>query len=232
MPDRSTTPLRKLMRETVLHVALIAGGAQMPALHFWRARCITLVEELMQAMRDAGYREAEVDEASLAQCVLLDDVTLRALPPARRNEWTRELLQVRFHDTRDGAATVRTRIDRALRGSARSPDLLELYRILLEPGFLEEARNDRQARRERAGKALATIWRNENPELALPPGDMVSEYGRKKGRQRRRLPWLEVLLLSGAAAVWFAADRHVDRALMSLTGEQPAQTEPAAGEVR
>jgi len=220
------------MRETVLHVALIAGGAQMPALHFWRARCITLVEELTQAMRDAGYREAEIDEASLAQCVLLDDVTLRALPPARRNEWTRELLQVRFHDTRDGAATVRIRIDRALRGSARSPDLLELYRILLEPGFLEEARNDRQARRERAGKALAAIWRNESPQSVLPSGDTVSEYGRRSGRQRRRLPWPAVLLLFGAAAVWFAADQHVNRALASLTGAVPVQADPAAGDGR
>src|SRR5579863_1338259 len=96
------TSLRVLLRDTALHVALLSSGAQIPATHSWRARCVALVEDLRQSMRDAGYLDAEIDEVSLAQCTLLDDVTLRALSAAQRGDWSRESLQVRFHDTQDG----------------------------------------------------------------------------------------------------------------------------------
>ena len=51
--------LRTMLRDIALHAALLAGGAELPPVHFWRARCITLVEELEQAMRDAGYPETQ-----------------------------------------------------------------------------------------------------------------------------------------------------------------------------
>ncbi|HEY1609251.1 MAG TPA: DotU family type IV/VI secretion system protein [Paraburkholderia sp.] len=112
-----TTPLRELLRDTVLHVALVAAGAEVPALHCWRARCITLVDELTQAMRDAGYGDALIDQVGFAQCVLLDEVTLRSLPAERRNEWSRELLQARYHDEAHTVDTVWAMIERAAAGS-------------------------------------------------------------------------------------------------------------------
>ncbi len=135
MLDSSVTSLRTLLRNTALHVALLTGGSQISTVHSWRARCISLVEELRQSMRDAGYLDLEIDEASLAQCTLLDDATLRALSAAQRGDWSRESLQVRFHDTQDGAEIVCERVDALLLGEYLTPESLELYRLLFELGF-------------------------------------------------------------------------------------------------
>ncbi|PXW24933.1 type VI secretion system protein ImpK [Paraburkholderia caballeronis] len=230
MRDRSTTPLRALLRDTVLHVALLAGGAQMPALHFWRARCITLVEDLMQAMRDTGYRDAEIDEASLAQCVLLDDVTLRALPPTRRNEWTRELLLTRFHPSRDGVAAVTERIGRVLRNPEPSRDWLELYRIVLEPGFAEGTQGDRQMQRKRIADALAAMWRDE--PSATTSDRTVRTFGSGRNDNRRRFAAGAAVLVLVAAAIWFMSDRHVGEAMKRMTAAASIDADPAAGESR
>jgi|GEM_PF-3577944 len=142
-----------LMRATALHAALLRGGAQIPAIHDWRARCSGLVETLRQVMREAGYPEARIDEVSLAQSVLLDELTLRVLPVTQHDEWSRESLQMRFHGLRDGASRVWARID-TLPGTGRHDRAaLQLYGILLELGF-SGGRADADACRRRVKSAV------------------------------------------------------------------------------
>lgn len=128
MSDSTVT----FLRPTVLHAALLRGGAELPAIHLWRARCATLVETLRQDMEDGGYPATDIDEVSLVQCVLLDELTLRALRPQQQGEWLRETLQARFHGLHDSVVNVRARIDEVLRGERHNRAALELYGALLE----------------------------------------------------------------------------------------------------
>lgn len=231
MREPLTPPLRELLRDTVLHLALIADGAGLPAPHCWRARCITLVDELTAAMRDAGYSDALIDEVGFAQCVLLDDATLRALPPERRNDWSRALLQARYQDNADRVDAARAMIERA----AGAPDplhaLRELHRILVQPEWFDDVRNNR---REAPGQPRANAARNLRDGTPRSARATTERPGEGRGSTERRRPrwrsqWAAALLPLTAAAVWFAAGAHVDRTLKQrLGGEVPVQVDPPA----
>ncbi|MGU3778289.1 DotU family type IV/VI secretion system protein [Burkholderia metallica] len=128
------TALRASLQETVLHVALLAQRASIPEIHVWRARCIGLVERLEQAMRDDGRASDVVRDVVIAQCTLLDEVTLRHLPAGRRDEWMRETLLFRFHRAHGGADRVGARTDTLPSGACSEAQLLNMYATLLEPG--------------------------------------------------------------------------------------------------
>ncbi|WP_207004147.1 DotU family type IV/VI secretion system protein [Trinickia mobilis] len=221
MLDSPATSLRALLRDTALHVALLTGGAQIPAVHSWRARCIALVDGLQQAMRDAGYLDAEIDEVSLAQCTLLDDVTLGALPAAQRGDWSRESLQVRFHDTQDGAEIVCERIDVLLLGEPLTPASLEMYRLVLELGF-KGGQAERESYRQRVSAALNKMGRLEDPEPMQTLAETAAAVVRDQGDTRRRLPtWGAIFAVAGAAVLWLLLDSHLDRSVARLPEPLP-----------
>ncbi|AOJ72701.1 MULTISPECIES: DotU family type IV/VI secretion system protein [Burkholderia] len=135
MPAQS---LRTLLQDTMLHIALLTEGARISRVHDWRARCIALVKQFEQAMQDGGYRGGVANELGLAQCVLLDEITMRSLSSEQQDEWLRELLQFRFHSTRDGLSKVRARVDRLLKMHSANAELLEMYSLFYELGLLED----------------------------------------------------------------------------------------------
>ncbi|HEY2021842.1 DotU family type IV/VI secretion system protein [Paraburkholderia sp.] len=149
-----SNPIATLMRPTALHAALLLGGAEIPALHVWRARCSALVETLRQAMEDVQCPAACIDEVSLAQSVLLDELTLRALPRSQHGEWSRESLQMRFHGLSDGASRVWQCIDALLDNGRHDRAALELYGVLLALGFCG-GRTDADACRRRVKLAVS-----------------------------------------------------------------------------
>lgn len=136
--DSSGAALRASLQETVLHIALLAQGASMPEVHAWRARCIGLVERFEQAMRDDGRASDVVRDVGIAQCMLLDEVTLRHLPAVRRDEWLRETLLFRFHRAHSGAARPGAQIDALLNGAGSEAALLNMYTALLGLGSSQE----------------------------------------------------------------------------------------------
>ncbi|MGF6969939.1 type VI secretion system protein ImpK [Paraburkholderia sp. WC7.3g] len=142
-----------LMRPTALHAALLSNGAEIPAIPFWRARCGTLVETLQQEMQDRTFPATDIQEVSLAQCVLLDELTLHALPSRQHEEWLRDPLQMRFHRVRDGAARVWERIDAVMDGGHQDLARLKFYSMLLGLGF-DGGREDANEHLERAKSAL------------------------------------------------------------------------------
>ncbi|MGV2293074.1 DotU family type IV/VI secretion system protein [Trinickia sp. YCB016] len=221
MLDSSVTSLRALLRNTALHVAMLTGGAQISAAHAWRARCITLVEDLRQSMRDAGYLDSEIDEASLAQCTLLDDITLRSLSAAQRGDWARESLQVRFHDTQDGAEIVCERIDAMLLGEHLTPESLELYRLMLELGF-KGGHAERDSYRQRVSAALNKMGRKEEtaPVQTLTETAIMLS-GPEKSSRRSWSTFGAALAVVGAAALWLAFNAYLDRSVSRLPDPLP-----------
>jgi type VI secretion system protein ImpK len=219
MLDSPVTSLRALLRDTALHVALLTGGAQISAVHSWRARCIALIEQREQAMRDTGYTVAEIDEVSLAQCTLLDDLTLRALSTSQRGDWSRESLQVRFHDTQDGAEIVCERIDTLLLGEHLTPVSFELYRLVLELGF-KGGQAERDSYRQRVLTALNKTERLEEPQFVQTLAETTVMMVPDQGGMRRRLSRLSIggaiFAMAGAAVLWLLLNAYLNHSVAHL----------------
>jgi type VI secretion system protein ImpK len=204
-----------LLRATALHVALLSSGASIPAVHLWRARCITLVEELRQAMQDAESPKTDLDEASLAQCVLLDELTLRVLPSASHGEWLREPLQVRFHGVQDGDKRVWERIDSSLRNGRQDRSALELYGIVLDLGF-DGGRDNTDAYRLRVRSMLDHGARSDDRKSGHVPVNSAtttvnpcppSHTSFAPGTSyMRRLACCAIVVAVAVALLWLASD--------------------------
>ncbi|NML34742.1 DotU family type IV/VI secretion system protein [Paraburkholderia antibiotica] len=208
-----------LLRATTLHAALLFSGAEILDVHSWRARCGTLVETLRQGMQDASYPAADIDEVSLVQCMLLDDLTLRVLSAQQRPEWLRESLQARFHGLHDGAARVWERIDVLLRDGCRDRGLLELYGIVLESSF-DGGRGHAGTSLQRMKAAQCRIERGEEAESA--PNQTVTVVATKNVAVPSRVVrthWMAgvvVVAMIAVGALWLAFDTHLNAAIGRL----------------
>ncbi|MBR8132161.1 DotU family type IV/VI secretion system protein [Burkholderia ambifaria] len=228
--DSSGAALRASLQETVLHVALLAQGASIPEVHAWRARCIGLVERLEQAMRDDGRAGDVVRDVGIAQCMLLDEVTLRHLPADRRNEWLRETLLFRFHHTHSVASRSAAQFGALLNGSYSEAPLLNIYTTLLglEPSH--------------QGEAVRAL-----PDAGCPVTSQVEPRTTSVGNEpTRRLPWparsvatvaarackpLRSILFATVAltVVWIFCDVSLRRAVERLPDSGPRVTQNSDG---
>ncbi|WP_233808498.1 DotU family type IV/VI secretion system protein [Paraburkholderia sp. HP33-1] len=175
-----------LMRATALHAALLSAGAQIPAIPFWRARCCTLVETLQQEMQDRTFPATDIREISLAQCVLLDELTLHALPSRQHEEWLRDPLQARFHGVRDGAARVWERIDAVVNGGRQDVARFEFYSVLLELGF-DGGRENVATYLERMKSALSS-HRRGTAVLSIPDSAETALFASNTGHTEQSNP--------------------------------------------
>ncbi|WP_080418553.1 DotU family type IV/VI secretion system protein [Burkholderia ubonensis] len=215
--DSSGAALRASLQETVLHVALLVQGASIPEIHVWRARCIGLVERLDQAMRDDGCANDVVRDVGIAQCALLDEVTLRHLPAGRRDEWMRETMLFRFHRVSSGADRVRARIEALLNGPRSKPQLQDMYATLLDLWLPLE--HDAYRQHVSAARPVASQL---DPDTAGAAGEPSTQRAvaavatRAWPPLRRMLP--AVVLL---AAVWIGCDVSLQRAVERLPDSGP-----------
>ncbi len=214
--------MRASLQETVLHIALLAQGASIPEIHVWRARCIGLVERLDQAMRDDGCASDAVRDVGIAQCALLDEVTLCHLPAGRRDEWMRETMLFRFHRVRSGADRIRARVEALLSGphsDSQEAQWLSMVATLLE---LEPSR-EHDAFRARLN-AVYPVALPVEPDAsqaagapALPrPRTVVAVAARARAALRQVLLAAAVL-----AAVWITCDVSLRRAVERLPDSGP-----------
>ncbi|NTZ08015.1 DotU family type IV/VI secretion system protein [Burkholderia metallica] len=228
--DSSGAALRASLQETVLHVALLAQGASIPEVHAWRARCVGLVERLEQAMRDDGQAGDAVRDVGIAQCMLLDEVTLRHLPAGRRDEWLRETLLFRFHRVHGTTSRPAAKIDALLNGPYSEAMLLNRYSTLLGLG----ASHPRDASRA-------------CPDTAYPATSQFEPDVTDAGSEStQRSPWLarsaatvavrawkllRPMLFAAAvlAAVWIFCDVSLRRAVERLPDSGPRVTQNSDG---
>ncbi|MGF6384744.1 DotU family type IV/VI secretion system protein [Paraburkholderia atlantica] len=211
-----------LMRATALHAALLSDGAQMPAIPFWRARCSTLVETLQQQMQDRNFPATDIEEVSLAQCVLLDELTLHALPSNQHEEWLRDTLQRRFHGVRDGPALVWERIETVVDGGGRDLACLEFYSMLLGLGF-DGGRRDANAYLERAKSAAnshrcdtAVLSTSDVPDTAMTLSNSIRPSDRSRIPHLRRTVAGFIAGAIAVASLWAALDLGLDAAIRGL----------------
>ncbi|MCC8402589.1 DotU family type IV/VI secretion system protein [Paraburkholderia sp. MMS20-SJTN17] len=221
-----------LMRSTALHAALLSGGAEIPAIAFWRARCSTLVGTLQQDMQDRNLPATDIREFSLAQCVLLDELTLHALPSRQHEEWLADPLQTRFHGVRDGAARVWERIDAVVNDNRQDVARFEFYSVLLELGF-DGGRANATTCLERLKSALNS-HRRGIAVLSLPaPGETTVTLTNSPRRPlMRRISCIRGTacgVIAGAIAVaslWTALDLGLDAAIRCSAQTPATQSIP------
>ncbi|WP_080424865.1 DotU family type IV/VI secretion system protein [Burkholderia ubonensis] len=210
--DSSGAALRASLQETALHVALLVQGASMPEIHVWRARCIGLVERLDQAMRDDGCANDVVRDVGIAQCALLDEVTLRHLPAGRRDEWMRETMLFRFHRVSSGADRIRARVEALLNEPHSEPQLQDMCATLLDLWLPLE----RDAYRQHVSAARPVALPHD-PDAAGAAGEpstrrAVAAVATRAWPPLRRMLPVVVLL----AAVWIGCDVSLQRAVERL----------------
>lgn len=228
--DSSGAALRASLQETVLHVALLAQGASIPEVHAWRARCIGLVERLEQAMRDDGRAVDVVRDVGIAQCMLLDDVTLRHLPAGRRDEWLRETLLFRFHREHRAASRSATQFGALLDGPYSETPLLSLYTTLLElgpshQGDAARALLDAGCPVTSQAAPRAADVADEPAQRLRWPAHSVAPVVARAGKPLRPILFATAVL----AAVWIFCDVSLRRAVERLPDSGPRVTQNSDG---
>ncbi|KVN74685.1 DotU family type IV/VI secretion system protein [Burkholderia ubonensis] len=222
----SNSPFRLLLQDTLLHVALLTDGARIHQVHDWRARCVALVEQLRQAMLDAGYDDGLIVEIGLAQCVLLDEITLRALPPDQRDAWVRETLQYRFHTIRDGLSRVRAQARDLLNSRVVDLRLFDMYSTFYAFDLL----TDRMGAKWSHGYRAPSVEPREDGTAGVdathaplaPLASRRAAWLRATASDRTARALTGLLAMAVLATIWLWVDARIERAVQQLQASQQA----------
>ena len=88
--------IRTVLRDTALAVSALSAGFTPDHSESWYAHCKNLIQDLKAKLAELGWKEADIEEVSYAQCALLDEVALRTLKGNDREVWERNPMQVCF----------------------------------------------------------------------------------------------------------------------------------------
>ena len=86
--------MRELLRDTALLVTTLSQGGNAESVTVLRERCQQLMWAFSAALEQRGVTGDVRDDALYAQCGLLDEVALRALPMDDKAQWDAQPLQV------------------------------------------------------------------------------------------------------------------------------------------
>ena len=126
---------RGLLLDISLQVTMLAQQTGILSADCLRSRYAGLIEQLQNNMRNAKYDQAFIEEASYAQCGLLDDVAVRFLSDAQQSEWQSARLEKHFFNSTNACDNIFVRINRLLLETNPSPELIFLYDLVLRLGF-------------------------------------------------------------------------------------------------
>ncbi|BBH12439.1 DotU/TssL family secretion system protein [Chromobacterium haemolyticum] len=127
--------LARSFRDTALTVSMLADKDAPEHVEDWREHAAGLVRATREGLRQAGAREVLIERASYAQCALLDEAALRCLEGAKRAEWAREPLQVRFFNSYQAGEVLLGQMRAHLAQPAAEPALSWCYAMVLAMGF-------------------------------------------------------------------------------------------------
>ncbi|KAF3998067.1 DotU family type IV/VI secretion system protein [Glaciimonas immobilis] len=133
--SHSRQSLRTMLLDTGLLLALLSQQAEILSIEMWRLRLFGMVEQLRTRMREAGYDQVSIDEASYAQCALLDEIALRYLPDRERCEWQSESLEMHFFGTSEAGTLIFDRINALLLMDTPQLGRIALYDYVLGLGY-------------------------------------------------------------------------------------------------
>ncbi|PLZ04038.1 type IV secretion protein DotU [Burkholderia sp. WAC0059] len=130
------TGIRDLLRDTALLVTTLSQGGKPESVMVLRQRCQHLMAQFSAALEQRGVAADVRDDAIYAQCGLLDEAVLRALPMDDKPRWDAQPLQVERFGKHDAGERVFERLTERMREAAPNADLLECYAAILGLGFM------------------------------------------------------------------------------------------------
>ncbi|MBF5014510.1 DotU family type IV/VI secretion system protein [Burkholderia pseudomultivorans] len=209
LPDSLTgadsTPshgMRDLLRDTALLVTTLGTGGTTKDADELRNRCRQLIEHFSEALKRRGYPDDVRREALIAQCGLLDETVLRALPAEMRAGWELKPLQVEQFNLHDAGESVFDRLEARMRETPPRVDLLECYAAILGMGFVGRYARESEVKRSALIARLNTQLESLRPSSARP--FVIDRAGRRLSDWFYRLsPWaIAGLACVAAMIVW------------------------------
>lgn len=134
-PAKYTALLPNAFRDTAYTVATLADDATSHSFVSFRAKCVAQVDALGRELRAAGHLPDVVQDATYAQCALLDETALVQLKGSERDAWEREPLQVEAFKSNDAGYELIDRIQERLAEPRPKLALLSIYNAVLGLGF-------------------------------------------------------------------------------------------------
>lgn len=204
------------LRDTALTVASLAGGAAPESFTAFRDRCAEQVNRLGEELRAAGQPPDVIEDATYAQCALLDEFALKRLVGTARDEWEREPLQVGKFQSHDAGDELIARIQRRLAQPQPVLPLLTVFHVVLGLGFRGRFAIDGDKDRDALVHALED--RLARHGMVAPSASVVVLSGKTGARWNvSPLAWVVCAAL-GAGLVYLALDRWLDRWIAGLAG--------------
>ncbi|CAG4895259.1 DotU family type IV/VI secretion system protein [Paraburkholderia gardini] len=217
------TGIRDLLRDTALLVTTLSQGGKPESVTELRQRCQQLMAQFSAALEQRGVAADVRDDALYAQCGLLDETVLRALPLDDRSQWDAQPLQVERFGKHDAGERVFERLTERMREAVPNADLLECYAAVLGLGFM--------GRYAREGEAQhATLIASLDTQLQkLRPAALHTFIADRSGWRLadwlyRFSPWaIAGFGCVAAALVYLIWSQTLDLQLAHLTPSLPAK---------
>ncbi|MFM0276286.1 DotU/TssL family secretion system protein [Paraburkholderia aspalathi] len=136
---RAAALLPIALRDTALTVTSLSiqGVPGTPgAFDGFRQKCKEQIDRLGAELASAGYPADVIEDATYAQCALLDEAALSSLTDSDRDAWEREPLQVSEFQSHDAGEELIARIERRLAQPQPVLPLLAIFIAVLDLGFM------------------------------------------------------------------------------------------------
>ncbi|WP_089084661.1 DotU family type IV/VI secretion system protein [Aquitalea magnusonii] len=176
--------VRGHMRDVSLIVTRLQQQAAPVAGSDLNHHCDQLLDQLEQALEQAGTPSREREQMIYACCCLLDETALRHLPDAARAQWQANPLQVRRFASLQGGEQIYEQIRSELARPQPSYWLLACWQLVLALGFEGKYSQGDAAQRQQ--------WRQQLDKVinALPPAQTATAPRRPVWHWRSFSPWL------------------------------------------
>lgn len=210
--------IRDLLRDTALLVTTLSQGGKTKSVTVLHQHCQQLMSGFSTALEQRGVAADVREDALYAQCGLLDEAVLRALPIADKPLWDAQPLQVARNGRHDAGERVFERLAERMREVLPNADLLEAYAAILGLGFM--GRYAREGQTQRTSLIASLDAQLENLRPAEAPTFIADRSGRRLADWFYRLsPWAIAGLGCVAAAlvhlIWSQA-LHLQLAHLTL----------------
>ncbi|WP_158906109.1 DotU family type IV/VI secretion system protein [Burkholderia sp. L27(2015)] len=215
------TSIRDLLRDTALLVTTLSQGNENASVTVLRQQCRQLMSEFSAALEQRGVAADVQEDALYAQCGLLDEAALRALPTEDKSRWDKHPLQVERNGRHDAGERVFERLTLRMRESLPNVDLLETYAAILGLGFL--GRYAREGAEQRTSLIATLNAELEELRPTATRGFVIARSGRRLADWFYRLsPWaIAGLGCVAAALVYLIWNQALTLQLAHLAASTP-----------
>lgn len=216
-PTASIPLLPVALRDTALTVTGLASNAAPTAFDAFRRKCTEQIERLRSELTTAGHPRDVVEDATYAQCALLDEAALSSLKGVDRDAWEREPLQVSEFQSHDAGEELIVRIERRLAQPQPVMPLLAIFAAVLDLGFRGKFALDGRDARVALMRALdERLGRHGEGSDSSGPVVVGTGNGRRWFGNLSPLAWV-VIALVGAGVIYVALDQWLTASIARIT---------------